>query len=297
MRNMTYFSNKIKKYSFILGISFSFLYFIHSADCQANGESRPTRLEKLQKRGYVRIGLSNEPPWTVIDADGQVGGAGPDLTHAVFQRMGVSELQGVLSTFGGLIPGLLAGRSDAISSGLFIQPGRCQAVAFSEPDLCDREAFLMKKDMPLALKTYRDLATNSSLHVGVPAGGTEEREALAAGVPASRLVPVPDGPSGMIMLLAGRIQVYSLPASSAQHLVDLWRGQKFSLVTLEDAPVMCAGTAFSPNAVDLRNAYDRVLAKLKADGTYDRILRAHGFDPSLARGHTREEFCRGKESL
>ncbi|WP_173578454.1 ectoine/hydroxyectoine ABC transporter substrate-binding protein EhuB [Acetobacter fallax] len=290
---MRLLSTKILTCAVIIGVFFSFTR--QSARSQTAAVSDSPQLEALRKRGYVRLGLSNEPPWTVIDAEGRTGGAGPDLTRAVFQRMGVRELAGVLSTFGALIPGLLARRSDAISSGLFIRPGRCQAVAFSEPDLCDREALLMKMGDHPTLRTYRDVAADASVRIGVPAGGTEQREAQAAGVPADRLLPVPDGPSGMIMLRAGRIQVYSLPASSAQHLADLWQGQKFSLVLVGGTPVMCAGTAFRPDATALRNAYDRVLATLKSDGTYDRILRAHGFDPGLARGHTRRELC-GEEA-
>lgn len=288
-------SNRLRKFYAFTALFMVFSIGYAHATAQTTDQVPSSRLEQLQQRGYVRIGLSNESPWTVIDADGRVGGVGPELTHAVFQRMGVPEMRGVLSTFGGLIPGLLADRSDAISSGLFIKPGRCQAVAFSEPDLCDREALLMLANGHSNPKSYHDLAKDPALQIGVPAGGSEEHAALAAGVPANRLVPISDGPSGMIMLLSGRIQVYSLPTSSAQHLVDLWHGQTLMLVKVEDAPVMCAGTAFSPRAVALRDAYDRVLAQLKADGTYDRILLAHGFDPTLAREHTRKEFCAGEE--
>ena len=35
-----------------------------------------------------------------------------------------------------------------VSAGLFIKPERCAAVIFSEPDLCDVEAFAVKKGNP-----------------------------------------------------------------------------------------------------------------------------------------------------
>ena len=50
--------------------------------------------------------------------------------------------------YGAMIPGLQAGRHDAVTAGLFMKPERCAAVAYSEPVLCDAEAMLVKKGNP-----------------------------------------------------------------------------------------------------------------------------------------------------
>lgn len=253
------------------------------------GETDPA-LEVLRQRGVARLAMSNEPPWAIVDADGAVTGAGPDLARAVFRRLGIGDVRPVVSSYGALIPGLMAGRSDTIDSGMFMTPTRCLAVAYSQPDLCDREALIVRRDRTPP-RSYRAVATDPTLRIGVPAGGSEERLALSAGVPAARIVPVPDGTSGMIMLETGRIQIYSLPAMSGAHLVALWGQARFTLATAEGTPVMCAGAAFAKEETGLRDAYDRALASIKADGTYARILTRYGFDPSLGLQHSRAALC------
>lgn len=251
-------------------------------------------LEALRQRGYARLALSNEPPWAIVDADGQIGGAGPDLARAVMRRMGIQNVQGTVSSYGAMIPGLLVGRSDIIDSGVFITPARCQAVAYAEPDLCDREAFILKRSMDVHIASFQDVAASPAVSIGVPSGGSEERLARAAGVPNARIIPVPDGPSGMILLETGRISAYALPAISARHLIGLWGERNFAVVEAQDAPTMCAGAAFAPDAISLRDAYDQAFSEVKKSGEYTRILTRYGFDPVLSQQYSREALCMDK---
>ncbi len=68
-----------------------------------------------------------------------------------------------------------------------MKPERCNAVAYSEPVLCDAEAFLVKKGNPKGFKSYADIAKDDKATIGAPGGGTEERLALEAGVPRDRV--------------------------------------------------------------------------------------------------------------
>lgn len=250
----------------------------------------------LRQKGYARLALSNEPPWAVVDADGQISGAGPDLARAVLHHMGIQNIQGTVSSYGAMIPGLLVGRSDIIASGVFITPARCQAVAYAEPDLCDREAFILKRGGKVRVASYQDVATSSSVRIGVPSGGSEERLARAAGVPRGRIIPVPDGPSGMILLETGRISAYALPGISARHLIGLWGDRHFVAIEAQDAPTMCAGAAFAPDAASLRDAYDLAFAEVKKSGEYARILTRYGFDPMLSQQYNRADLCMDKNN-
>ena len=153
-------------------------------------------LEDLKAQGYVRIAIANEPPYTAVAADGTVSGAAPDVAREIFKRLGVKEVVASISEYGAMIPGLQARRHDAITAGLFMKPERCQAVAYSEPILCDAEAFLVPKGNPKGFKSYADIAANPDAKIGAPGGGTEEKLALEAGVPRDRVIVVPDGQSG-----------------------------------------------------------------------------------------------------
>ena len=108
-------------------------------------------LDDLKAQGFARIAIANEPPFTAVAADGTVSGAAPDVAREIFKRLGVPEVVASISEYGAMIPGLQARRHDAITAGLFMKPERCQAVAYSEPVLCDAEAFLVD---PVSGKLY-----------------------------------------------------------------------------------------------------------------------------------------------
>lgn len=249
-------------------------------------------LERLREQGFVRIAIANEPPWTEVKADGTVTGAAVEVARAVFRELGVPELVATISEYGAMIPGLQAGRFDAVTAGLFIKPERCRAVLFSQPDLCDGESFLVKKGNPLNLRSYQDIAAHPEAKVGAPGGGTEERLALEAGVPRERVIVVPDAQSGVKMLQDGRIDVYALPTLSLTALLKTAGDPNLELVTpVEGTPIYCAGAAFRQSDRDLRDAYDEVLARLKESGEFDRVVEPFGFDPKLAKLQTRENLC------
>ncbi len=126
-------------------------------------------LARLKEQGYARVAIANEPPWTAVNSDGTVTGAAPEVARAVMAKLGVPELVATVSEYGAMIPGLQAGRFDVVTAGLFIKPERCAAVIFSQPDLCDAEAFAVKKGNPTGVTTYEALAAHASAKVGAPA--------------------------------------------------------------------------------------------------------------------------------
>ncbi len=68
----------------------------------------------------------------------------------MFEKLGIKDLEASIAEYGAMIPSLQAGRVDAITAGLFMKPERCNAVAYSEPILCDAEALLVPKGNPKA---------------------------------------------------------------------------------------------------------------------------------------------------
>ncbi len=254
-----------------------------------------SKLEELKAQGFARVAIANEPPFTAVAADGKVSGAAPDVAREVFKRLGVADIVASISEYGAMIPGLQAGRHDVITAGLFMKPERCAAVAYSEPILCDAEAFALKKGNPLGLKSYKDIADNPDAKIGAPGGGTEEKLALEAGVPRDRVIVVPDGQSGLKMLQDGRIDVYSLPVLSINDLVSKANDPNIEVVApVEGAPVYCDGAAFRKGDEALRDAFDVELAKLKESGEFAKIIEPYGFSAKAAMSTTREKLCAAK---
>lgn len=252
-------------------------------------------LDKLKAQGFARIAIANEPPFTAVKADGTVSGAAPDVARAVFKKLGVNDVVASISEYGAMIPGLQAGRHDVVTAGLFMKPERCNAVAYSEPILCDAEAFLVKKGNPKGFKSYADIAKDAEATIGAPGGGTEERLALEAGVPRDRVIVVPDGQSGLKMLQDGRIDTYSLPVLSINDLVKKANDPNLEVVApVQGAPVYCDGAAFRKNDTALRDEFDKVLAEMKKSGEFAKIVEPYGFSAQAAMSTTREKLCAAK---
>ncbi|WP_445682101.1 ectoine/hydroxyectoine ABC transporter substrate-binding protein EhuB [Radicibacter daui] len=268
-----------------LALSSSFM----SAPAVADG-----KLEELKKQGFARVAIANEPPYTEVKPDGTVSGAAPDVAREVFKRLGVGDIVASISEYGAMIPGLQAGRFDAVTAGLFMKPERCKAVAYSEPILCDAEALLVKKGNPMGFASYKDIADNPKARIGAPGGGTEEKLALQAGVPRDRVIVVPDGQSGVKMLQDGRIDAYSLPVLSINDLVKKANDPDLAVIApVKGAPVYCDGAAFRKQDADLRDAYDKVLAEMKASGDFAKIIEPYGFSAAAAMSTTRDKLCGG----
>ncbi len=253
------------------------------------------KLEQLKAQGFARVAIANEPPFTAVAADGKVSGAAPDVAREIFKRLGVADIVASISEYGAMIPGLQAGRHDVITAGLFMKPERCAAVAYSQPILCDAEAFALKKGNPLKLQSYKDIADNPDAKIGAPGGGTEEKLALEAGVPRERVIVVPDGQSGIKMLQDGRIDAYSLPVLSINDLVSKAKDPEIEVVApVQGAPVYCDGAAFRKGDEALRDAFDVELAKLKESGDFAKIIEPYGFSAKAAMSTTREKLCAAK---
>ena len=251
-------------------------------------------LARLKEQGFCRIAIANEPPFTAVDPDGKVSGAGPDVARAVFKKLGVDDVVASISEYGAMIPGLQARRFDAITAGLFMKPERCRAVAYSEPILCDTEAFAVKKGNPDKLLSYEDVGKNPKARIGVPGGGVEEKLSLAAGVPRDRAIVVPDGQSGIKMLQDGRIDVYTLPVLSISDLLKKANDPSIEMVApVQGAPISCDGAAFRKQDASLRDAFDKVLAEMKQSGEFAKIVEPYGFSAAAAMQTSREKLCGG----
>ncbi len=257
------------------------------------GTANAGTLEDLKEQKFARIAIANEPPWTEVKADGTVTGAAPEVARAVLKKLGVEDIVASISEYGAMIPGLQAHRFDMVAAGLFIKAERCAAVSFSEPDLCDAEAFMVKKGNPKKTQSFDDIA-KSDAKVGVVGGGTEEKLALGAGVPRDRVIVVPDPQSGTKMLQDGRIDVYALPVLSLSDLMSKAKDSSLELYApVKGTPIFCAGVAFRKKDTALRDAYDVVLAEMKKSGEFAKIVEPFGYSAEAASMTTREKLCGG----
>ncbi len=103
-------------------------------------------IETIKQRGAIKIGLSLFIPWSMRDKNGELIGFELDVGRKLAADMGV-EAEFVPTSWDGIIPALVAGKFDAIISGMSITANRNLTVNFTEPYAFSGLAILANKTM------------------------------------------------------------------------------------------------------------------------------------------------------
>ena len=178
-----------------------------------------TTLERVQKQGFIRVGFANEAPYAFATPDGKLNGESPAVFRHVMKQLGVNEVDGVLTEWGALIPGLKAGRFDAIVASMYITPKRCEQILFANPTYGIGEAFVVKKGNPDGIKTYDD-AAKKDLKIAFVAGTAEIEHARLAGMKRSQEVTVPNFAAAVATVKAGRASAAAFTSLTAKDLAS-----------------------------------------------------------------------------
>lgn len=273
------------------------------AACSRTGGAGPAAtagnaLDRIKQQGYVRVGFANEAPYGYADPSGKLTGEAPEVARAVFKELGITDLQGVLTEFGSLIPGLQANRFDIIAAGMFINPKRCQQILFSEPDYEAKTAFLVPKGNPKQIKSFEDVARTGA-RLGVLAGAVEGDYAKELGVNPAQIVTFNDPPSSSEGLLAQRVDAVSLTSISLRNLLNTRKGAPLE-VTEPFTPIIkgkpqtgAGGYGFRKGDEALRDAFNGKLADLKQSGRLLQIIQPFGFTQAEIAKTTTAKLCAG----
>jgi len=256
--------------------------------------------ERIKKDGVVRIGFANEAPWSFAQSDGTIAGADYELASLIFSKLGVASLEGVITKFGSLIPGLKADRFDVVVAGFYIRPARCEQVAFSEPTVAVGDAIIVKAGNPKKISSYKSVIADPSLKLGGVVGAATAQNAKNAGVPDSQLIMFPDFVSAIAALKAGRVDGALQTAITAQTTVKssndptIERALPFEQAVINSKPtVNYAGFAFRPEDKDLVSAFNAELVKTLGGPEHLKILEKYSISPNeIPKGVTTESLCK-----
>jgi polar amino acid transport system substrate-binding protein len=256
--------------------------------------------EQALQNGTVRVGFANENPYAYTEPDGTLTGEAVEVARAVLQNLGINEMEGVLTEFGSLIPGLQAGRFDIITAGMYVNPTRCEQVLFADPEYTIGEGLVVEAGNPLDLHSYEDVAANPEATVGTGAGYLEIDMMKTVGVAEDQIVTYPDDPSGMAGLQAGQIDAWTGTRPTLLKLLTVTGDAGFELADPFNQPVIDGKTsanfgaaAFRNEDQDFRQAFNQELQKLKDSGELlDLIGQFEGFDEAALPGETHaEDLC------
>ncbi|MCY9787626.1 ectoine/hydroxyectoine ABC transporter substrate-binding protein EhuB [Nocardiopsis sp. EMB25] len=262
-------------------------------------EGGPSTLEQLREQGFVRIGLANEIPFGFINDAGEPAGQSPAVAAAVFEELGVPEVQASPVAWDGLIPGLQANRFDVIAAGMFITPERCEQVAFSEPTATSPEAFLVKEGNPEDISHFTSFVDNPDLKLAVLNGSVEQTYAEEFGIPEDQLVLIPDQTTGYERLESGRVDAVSMLSVSHEYLL-IDRGGPFE-VTEAFFPEIdgkeqrgWGGLAMRQEDTELLEEVNRVIGEFKESNRLLELGEEWGFtEADLPDDTTTAQLCEG----
>jgi len=123
----------MKRVFFILAAASVLLgYTMACAGTTGSMLSRESIIEKIQKEGVIRVGMSTFVPWAMKDKKGQLVGFEIDVAKKLARDMGV-KIEFVPTAWSGIIPALLTGKFDVIIGGMGITPERNLKVNFTIP--------------------------------------------------------------------------------------------------------------------------------------------------------------------
>jgi len=247
----------------------------------------------------LRVGYSEEPPFSYLDGSGRVTGEGPELFRRVAEALGITELIWVRTDFSSLLPALGAGRVDAIAAGLFITPERAALVRFTSPTFCVAPAVATRIDTDVGvLERFEELA---QWEVAAIAGGVESTALLPLlAERGGSLLAVPDLATGLAALREGRVDALVTSIPTARHLASIDESLSASdplVAHAEQATLLtgCGAPAFRPEDEALARSWDQVLANFLGSEEHLDLITPFGFSPdNLPRGGRRDSGSSGE---
>lgn len=265
------------------------------AACGGGGEDL---MAQGRERGFIRVGFANERPYGFANEEGKVTGEAPEVAKAALEKLGIGEIDGVVTEFGSLIPSLNAGRFDMVAAGMFITPDRCQQVTFSDPDYCAPQALAVKAGNPMGLSDYQSVKEKGA-RLGVMSGAVEERHANEVGI--EDVVVLADPPSLVDALRGGRVDAFALTSITVREQTEDQSGIEATEPFVYTNPqgeeeLGCGGYAFRPENRAFRDEFNRVLNEMQENNEIAPIVKPFGFgqeEVDLAKDKTAQELCQG----
>lgn len=253
--------------------------------------------------GTIKVGVANEEPYGFINlATDEVTGANAEIARAVFQSMGYEDVEGEITDWNSLIPGLNAGNYDVVTAGMDIRPERCKQAEFANIELVYGEGMAVAAGNPHNLHSYEDLVANEDLTVSIMAAANQIEMLKQLGMDESRIITADSIADNIAALESGNVDATVMTeatltaALESANLSVIERAEPFTQPVINGEPQVAYGAAVfadTDEGRELRDQYNEHLQKLIDSGELLKIISEFGFDESnVPTGDvTTEERC------
>lgn len=226
-------------------------------------------------KDIVRIGVEGAyPPFSKTTKDGTLEGFDIDIANALCKSMDV-ECKLVKQDWDGIIPALLARKYDAIVASMSMTDERKEKVAFSNHYYKSPARFIHKKGVPFEISK----AGLKGKSVGVQRGTVSDKfitGEFGEGVDIKRYGTQEEA---YLDLNAGRVEFVFADAFVLLEFIGSDNGKDYEFVgeSYSDPKYFGEGIgiALRKKDTELKDKFNKAIADIRADGTYDTIRKKY----------------------
>lgn len=231
-----------------------------------NADSNKASAASSGKKSHFKVfSQSSYPPFATRDEKGQVMGLDRDLLTAIAERESF-DLTFLTHDMSGLLETLDDGTADIIATGVNITPERVEKYEFSVPYLEGKWVALVHKKNQGKIKSFADLKGSV---VAAQEASLSETQLKSTDVRAN-YVPVKTVYLGVSQVLKDEaVAVYDVDSVLNTYLKP---DGDFYTVVDEKSGVIPFGFVLKKGNTELKAKIDSGLEKIRADGTYQKIL-------------------------
>lgn len=268
-----------------------------------DSDSNKSTLEQLKEKGSITVAVADERPYSWKE-DGEGKGATIAIDREIFKAIGIDEVKVVEVDWNSLIPGLNAGRFDAVSAGMSILPDRCANAAFADPEIMYTTSLMVAKGNPKGLTDLDSVKkaqdAGKDVKLAVLNGGIEAGYAKDLGLKVAQSVK--DAQSGMDVVANGRADAFAMTAISLNYMATNSGNDKVETTPafvqkIDGVEQIGAGSeVFRKSDTDLLKAYNEQLDKITSDeDSYLGLVGEYGFtkENMPPADLTTEQLCKG----
>lgn len=250
-----------------------------STNSDANNTAETTEKKADATEGNVlRIGTEGAyAPFNYTNADGTLGGFDIEIANAICADMQVT-CEIMAQDWDGIIPGLKAGKYDAIVAAMSVTPERAQQVAFTDPYFSNALVFLAKKDSTFDPAKVTDI----NAHSIAAQRSTISSQWLENTYPKADMKLYDTLSNAFLDLGAGRVDAMISDKLPAIEWLSSTSGNNYVLKGAEIDINDNFAIAVRPNDEALQAKINTSLSNIKANGTYDKINQKYFAVPASA---------------
>ena len=223
----------------------------------------------------VRIGVEGAyPPFSKTTKDGKLEGFDIDIANALCKSMDV-ECKLVKQDWDGIIPALLARKYDAIVASMSITDERKEKVAFTNHYYKSPARFIHKKGVAFEISK----AGLKGKSVGVQRGTVSDKFITGEFGKDVNIKRYGTQEEAYLDLNAGRVEFVFADAFVLLEFINSDKGKDYEFVggSYTDPKYFGEGIGIALRKQDtaLKDKFNKAIAAIRADGTYDSIRKKY----------------------